>query len=93
MKCEQCGREIDYLEVDMFNEDGSDDWYLAEVIESGDVVCMNVLPQWTGAELSEEEQVETIRCPHCKQFPFARKFCDSWKTVSMILYPTERKEE
>lgn len=92
MKCEMCGKEIDRLEVDMFNNDGSDDWYNAEIYEDNGVIMMNLIPNWTGDELTEEEQVETIRCPHCKKFPFKRKMVDAWHSVSVLLYPSEVEE-
>ena len=86
MICEKCGKETDYLQVDMFEGDGSDDWYNAEITEDHGVVLMNVLHSWTGDGLSEEEQTETIRCPHCKQYPFDRKWIDTCSYVNVIMY-------
>lgn len=92
MKCEKCGKEIDLVEVDMFEADGSDDWYTVEIGEDHDVAYFSIMPNWTGTELDEEEQTETIRCPHCKQFPFEKKWIDTCQYVSVLMYP-KRKEE
>ena len=87
MKCEKCGKELGSLEVDMFDRDGSDDWYDVEINEDHGVVIANVTPEWTGDGLSEEEYHETIRCPHCRQFPFIDKFVDATTFISLVMYP------
>lgn len=92
MKCEQCGKELHSLEVDMFNYDGSDDWYTVEdLYEEGGVLLFSTLPQWTGDELDEDEQADTIRCPHCKQYPFKCRLIETCRYVSVQMYP--RKAE
>ncbi len=93
MRCEKCGAEINSLEVDMFNYDGTDNWYDVEISEDYDVISMSVFPNWTGDELDEDEQADTIRCPHCKQFPFIDRCLETCRYVSVIMYPKKRKEE
>ena len=93
MKCEKCGTEIDSIEADMFNADGSDDWYTAEIYEDRGVVLARVLPCWTGNGLSEEEQIDTIRCPHCKKYPFKQKMIDACTYVDLIMYPMTYRNE
>lgn len=92
MKCEQCGKELNSIEVDMFNYDGSDDWYDAELFEESGIVFLNVLPNWTGDELDEDEQADTIRCPHCNQYPFKCRLIETCRYVNIQMYPSERKE-
>ena len=92
MKCEQCGKELNSIEVDMFNYDGSDDWYDVELFEESGIALLNVIPSWTGDELDEDEQTETIRCPHCKQYPFKCKMIETCRYVSIQMYPSERRE-
>lgn len=92
MKCEKCGKEIDSVEVNMFESDGSDDWYIVEIGEENDVVLFSVLPNWTGNDLVEAEQIETIRCPHCHKFPLKKQMIDTCQYVSVTMYP-QRKEE
>lgn len=87
MICEKCGKELESLEVNHFNQDGSDDWYDTGVEINGEIVSMTVLPNWTGNELTEEEQIGTIRCPHCHQFPFKQKMVDAYPYVTVIMYP------
>ena len=92
MICEKCGKETEFLEVDMFEYDGSDDWYMADTYEEGDCVMLNLLPQWTGYELDEDEYHETIRCPHCKKYPFKDKLIEATRMVCVQMW-AERKEE
>lgn len=96
MKCEQCGKELLSLEVDMFNADGSDDWYTVEDFfhdEETGMVAISVLTNWTGDELDEDELADTIRCPHCKQYPFKCRLIETCRYVSIQMYPSKRKEE
>lgn len=101
MKCNNCGKELYSLEVNMFKADGSDDWYDAEIIAEDNVsACINVLPNWTGMGLSEEEQTETIRCPRCRKFPLRNKYVNAYETVEVVLFKSwedeksvEREEE
>lgn len=96
MKCEICGKELNSLEVNMFDADGGDDWCDVDVDEESGVAYMSVLTCWTGYELSEEEQVDTIRCPHCHKYPFVNRFVDACTYVNVLMYPkspwAERKE-
>ena len=87
MKCEKCGKEIDGILVDEFLLDGSDtdiEYPFAEVPENAVVIDVN--RNWTGYELSEEERLDTIRCPHCKQFPFVCEEIQEEETVRLVLF-------
>ena len=70
MICEKCDRKIDSLLVDFFNCDGSDSDYEIPLNERGYAAFVDVNENWTGCDLSKNEQRNTICCPHCKQFPF-----------------------
>lgn len=70
MRCEKCGRKINSLLVDFFNYDGSDSDYEISLNERGRAAFVDVNKNWTGYELSKNEQKNTICCPYCKQFPF-----------------------
>ena len=71
MKCEKCGKEIDELLINVFNYDGSDSDYKIPFTECEEhAVFIDVNKNWTGYELSKDEQRDTICCPHCKRFPF-----------------------
>lgn len=71
MKCEKCGKELKWIDVNRFNYDGSDSFcsYPYEEFDY-DAVIIDTDPNWTGYELSEEEMIDTIECPHCHKFPF-----------------------
>jgi hypothetical protein len=71
MICEKCGHEITDVLVGVFNRDGSDGDYRHPIIECEEnAAVIDTIPNWTGYELTEEEQRETIHCPYCKDFPF-----------------------
>lgn len=71
MKCEKCGQKIDNLLVDVFRYDGSDAFDKHPVFEcEEDAAYIETTQNWTGYGQSEEEMLDTIICPHCKQFPF-----------------------
>ena len=90
MKCEKCGKEIDGILVDEFFCDGSDTdvkYPFAEVLENAVVIDVN--RNWTGYELSEEERLDTISCPHCKQFPFVCEEIREEEIVRLVLFKGE----
>lgn len=67
MKCEKCGKEIKSLLVDTFLRDGSDVDIEQPITEcEEDAAYIETTQNWTGYELSEEEMLDTITCPHCK---------------------------
>ena len=87
MKCEKCGRELEFLEVDMDDFNGGDVWVKGKFSRLGPyVILKNVLPSWVGNELSEKEQIKTIRCPHCHEFPFRKRQIDVARTIDLIMY-------
>ena len=86
-KCEKCGKEIGTLLVDIFNRDGSDSFCAHEITEYPEnAVCVDVDPNWTGNELSEEEMLETIKCPHCGEFPFKSAEIQTATFVRIIMF-------
>jgi hypothetical protein len=94
VKCEMCGAEINYLLVDIFNRDGSDDFRAHEIAECPeDAVYVDVDPNWTGNELSEEEMLETIECPHCGKFPFESKEIQTIEFVRVVMFKSPPKED
>lgn len=93
MVCEKCGKEIHQLEVLRFNHDGSDSYNPAWGFEAEeDAVYMDLDSNWTGYELSEEEMRETIRCPHCKQFPFKNNEIQVYEIVRVVCFKDSEAE-
>lgn len=87
MKCEKCGQEIDCLLVDVFRWDGSDDFDKHPVFECEEnAVYIETNQNWTGYEQTEEEMLETIICPHCKQFPFKDKEIQVYEVVRIVCF-------
>ncbi|PXX73401.1 hypothetical protein [Dielma fastidiosa] len=87
MKCEKCGKELEYIEVNSFNYDGSDSFDKAWFEEKEvDAVVLEIDKNWTGYELDEEEMTSTIRCPHCNQFPFKNKEIQVYEVVRAVMF-------
>lgn len=92
MKCEKCGAEIDAVLVNRFNRDGSDGYVglpLSECEESAAYIDTD--QTWTGYELSEEERLETVICPHCKQFPFKKTEIQVYDFVRVVCFKQEKE--
>lgn len=93
IKCEECGKEINELMVDIFNYDGSDGYYSHGISEYPEnAVCLDVNPNWTGNELSEEEAIETIQYPHCGKFPFKSKEVQAYEYVRIVMFKEQSHE-
>lgn len=87
MKCEKCGAFLERLELDLFNYEGNDDWCAIPVEAADeDAAVVETDASWTGYELSEEERLECIRCPKCKQFPFDSKEIQTYEIVRLVMF-------
>lgn len=88
MKCEKCGNEISYVKMLRFNYDGSDDWirYTINEEENIEAVYIDADCNWTGCGLSEEEQMDTIICPDCEQFPFEHKEVQTYEILRVVCF-------
>lgn len=71
-KCENCGENIEYLMINMFNCFGSDEYKKANFSFDEDVLLIETNSNWTGYELEEGERLETIECPCCNKSPFEK---------------------
>ena len=72
--CKHCGWPVLNVLCNCFNNEGCDSYRLVPIAEPhghGGVAEFDLPTSWTGYELSEEEQMDTILCPHCKKFPFS----------------------
>jgi len=91
VKCEKCGKEMSYLLVDKFNHDGSDSFLKYSYNRIKGCVSIVTDRNWTGYELSEEEMLETIVCPHCGKYPFQSKEIHVYDEVEIVMFPKENK--
>lgn len=94
MKCEKCGKTIDHVMVGLFDHNGSDSdvkHYIEETEE--DAVVFETETNWTGYELSEEEMMDTISCPHCGKFPFKHEEVQVYTVVRVVCFKTEEEEQ
>lgn len=90
MKCEHCGNEIDYLNVDVFSYNGADTERKLPIHEcEKDVVVFEVDKNWCGYELTEEEANDTISCPFCGKNPFENKEIQVYDIVRVVKFKSE----
>ena len=93
IKCEKCGKEMEHIMINKFNIDGSDSFNeVPYVIHRDDCISVITDGNWTGYELSEEEMLETIVCPHCGNYPFEEKEIYAYDEVEIVMFPKARKE-
>ena len=96
MICEKCGNIITTFEVNFFDKDGSDYWTNVPIEEvPNNAVYIDMGKSWAGDELDEEEQVETIRCPFCRNYPFKSNEVQTYDFVRVVMFKhtAERKED
>lgn len=91
VKCEKCGKEMSYVLVNKFNYSGSDSFLKYSYNRIGDCISIVADRNWTGYELSEEEILETIVCPHCGKYPFQSKEIHVYDEVEIVMFPKENK--
>lgn len=89
VKCEKCGKEMPYVLVNKFNYSGSDSFLKYSYNRIGGCVSIVADRNWTGYELSEEEMLETIVCPHCGKYPFQSKEIHVYDEVEIVMFPKE----
>ncbi len=95
MKCEKCGKEMGGIgiSINCFNHDGTDSLYIHSFDELTNVIVVDTDKSWTGYELTEEEQLETIKCPHCDQFPFKVKEIQVHEIVRIVMFKKEHEDD
>lgn len=91
VKCDKCGKEMSYVLVNKFNYSGSDSFLKYSYNRIGYCISIVTDRNWTGYELSEEEILETIACPHCGKYPFQSKEIHVYDEVEIVMFPKENK--
>lgn len=92
VKCKCCGREINYVNVDLFDIQGSDSFERLPLYECDDnAVYIEPGQIWTGYELSEEEQIDTIECPYCNKFPFNERDIQVEDIVRVVMFKDDEE--
>lgn len=87
MICELCGAKIDSLLIDVFNGNGSDGLCEYPIQEyENNTVAADASPNWTGGDLDEDEQIETIHCPRCGRFPFKHQEVQVYHFVRIVCF-------
>ena len=88
IKCDKCGKELEYVNVLVFLRDGSDTWDKHPLFEIGNNGCVGIETNanWTGYELTDKERRETIECPFCKKFPFGKEEIQVYDSVNLICF-------
>ena len=92
VKCRHCGKQIQNVLVNFFNfefEGADADVPCPIKVMDNDAVEIEVDRNWTGYDLSEEEQMDTISCPYCKKFPFVDKEIYTFESVQLVMFARE----
>lgn len=85
--CNKCGKPIPEIEVDIFQYDNSDAWGLFQLHAcSNYAVYVDLPPAWVGDDMSEEEQRDSIRCPHCHAYPFEDKEIQVYTQLRTVMF-------
>lgn len=87
IKCEKCGKEIKNIITNVFTREGTDvrtEYELEKHLV--DAVTFDTNVNWTGYELTEEEQKEQIECPHCHQYPFKNEEIQIYEIVRVVMF-------
>ncbi len=94
MKCEKCGKEIKQVKINMFAGDGSDFDTIVDIVENeyGNAICV-VDKNWSGYELTEEERIDTIMCPHCGEFPLKDEEIQVYDEVKVVMFKENYLDE
>ena len=94
MKCYKCGKEIDMVLITMFTHEGYDVEIKVDLDDLGNgVYGADVSTEWTGYLVDEEEQVDTIMCPKCRQFPFKDKEIGVQEVVRLTFWGEVTEEQ
>lgn len=90
MLCEKCGAKIDEVWINHFNFDGSDSFKKISFQQADEnAIVMETDQYWTGYELTEEEQRETIICPKCNEFPFKHGEIQVYDVVRIVCFKSD----
>ena len=94
VKCKNCNKELRYIKIDEFDHEGADTFnirYFDE--EDEDAIVIETTQAWTGYELDEEEQSDTIRCPFCEKFPFYKNEVQVYNVVRLVCFDNDAETE
>lgn len=87
VKCEKCGKYITTVKVNEFQRDGSDHFVDVAIKDyQNNAIGFETSQNWCGYWLTEEEQAETILCPHCDKFPFKDKEIQCHEIMRVVCF-------
>ena len=87
IKCTHCGKEIKRVKVNYFKPDDTDDYQEIPIeAEYNGAVVIIAQRDWTGYELSDEERMDTIKCPYCGEYPFLYPEIHAYDFVEIVCF-------
>lgn len=94
MRCEKCGKQLKYIELNRFSSHNGSDYFLEHSYKEvpQDAVVIDTDSCWTGYELEKDEQIKTIRCPYCHEFPFDDKEIQVHEVVRVVIFKKESED-
>ena len=88
--CMSCGQKIDHVEVLMFDHEGGDEWVGHPISYDKTAGCVLIVTSrnWTAYdEYDEDNYMEGIRCPLCKNYPFDKESgCELNEPVEVLMW-------
>lgn len=93
-KCEQCGCESHYIEIEVFDRSGGDYWEKFYVTEHENGYYVDVPFNWAGYEFDDDDDDKRgcIRCRHCHKFPFKDKEIQTYGYERVVMFATKENE-
>lgn len=88
MKCKHCGKEIESVLLDKFNNyDGCDSYIEHQFYEADyDACVIETDENWCGYGQSEDEMRDSIKCPNCHKFPFDEEDIQIAEVIRIICF-------
>ena len=93
--CMNCRKEIDAVEVLLFDHEGSDHWVMSPIFydEPTGGVSIKTTRNWTSYD-DQESYKETIKCPFCHEHPFDKEAgCEVHEPIEIVMWTKGRRSE
>ena len=99
VRCHHCHKKLENVNLNCFRWDGSDGEYQHGISwcglndEGQPFVEVRTSMPWTGDDLTDEERLETVTCPHCGKYPFGAETMNTFVATSLVMFPHKEDVE
>jgi hypothetical protein len=91
--CKHCGYQVFSIATNCFLPDGSDAEFHYTGTENAGAMCFELPESWCAYGLSDEERIESIKCPRCRKFPFSESAGVGVHTVVHVVCWEEEEKD